>query len=409
VTIVLRARWILPIDQPPIRDGWIEMADGHIVAIGAGRAPAEANDRGNVAVLPGLVNAHTHLELSWMAGRIAPSASMDAWIHRLMELRRSGAPGGRDGEVLAARRAAASMREAGTVLVGDVSNTAITPRLLEEAGLGGTVFHELLGFNHLDPLGAVREAWARIDALDASRTSRSRLSHSVVAHAPYSVSPALFRAIAAARREAPLSVHLAESPAEIEFLRTGQGPIRQMLESLGVWSGSWPIPRCTPVRYLDDLGYLAPGTLIVHGVYLTDDELDRLRDAGAILVTCPRSNLWVGAGPPRLAHFYAEGLPVAIGTDSLASVASLSLFDELAEIRRLAPEVAAGRLLESATRIGAEALGFGAEYGTLAPHKRAALVEVDVPAGVTDVEEYLVSGVRTDRVRRLNLNLDGSC
>ena len=405
MTTVLRARWLLPIDQPPIGGGWIEVDHGHIVALGAGHPPAAATDLGDVAVLPGLVNAHTHLELSWMAGRIPPAASMDAWIKRLMDLRRAGAPGGREGEILAADRAAVSMRDAGTVLVGDVSNTAATPRVLADAGLGGTVFHELLGFNHLDPLGAVREAWARIDALGPPQASASGLIHSVVAHAPYSVSPALFRAIAAARREAPLAVHLAESPEEIEFLRSGQGPIRQMLEALGVWSGSWPIPRCTPVRYLDDLGYLQPGTLIVHGVYLTDDELDRLRDAGAVLVTCPRSNLWVGAGPPRLSHFYAEDLPVAIGTDSLASVASLSVFDELAEIRRLAPEVAAGRLLESATRIGAEALGFGAEFGTLAPHKRAAMVAVDVPSGVTDVEEYLVSGVPSHRIRRVDAHV----
>jgi aminodeoxyfutalosine deaminase len=117
-------------------------------------------------------------------------------------------------------------------------------------------------------------------------------------------------------------------------------------------------------------------------------------------VTCPRSNVWVGAGLPRLSHFYGCGLPVAIGTDSLASVGSLNMFDELAEARRIAPDVSAAGLLESATRRGAQALGFGSDYGTLAPGKRAELVAVQVPAGVADVEEYLVSGVPASVIRR---------
>jgi cytosine/adenosine deaminase-related metal-dependent hydrolase len=142
--------------------------------------------------------------------------------------------------------------------------------------------------------------------------------------------------------------------------------------------------------------------LVVHGVHLTDDALERLRQAGAVLVTCPRSNVWVGAGAPRLSHFYASGVPVAVGTDSLASAASLNMFDELAEIRRLAPEVAGASILESATRIGARALGRGRDFGTLAAGKRAALVAVDVPAAVRDVEEYLVGGVPSSNVRPIN-------
>ena len=154
----------------------------------------------------------------------------------------------------------------------------------------------------------------------------------------------------------------------------------------------------------DAFKHLRPGTLVVHAVHVTDDGLERLRRAKAVVVTCPRSNLWVGAGPPRLSHFYAARVPVAVGTDSLASAPTLSLFDEMAEMRRIAPEVAASALLDSATRRGAEALGLGHEYGTIAPGKRAALVAVDVPASAPDredVEEYLVSGVAPEAVRRV--------
>jgi cytosine/adenosine deaminase-related metal-dependent hydrolase len=196
-------------------------------------------------------------------------------------------------------------------------------------------------------------------------------------------------------------VHAGESPEEIEFLHSGRGPIRRMLEQLGVWDVTWEPPMSGPVDYLWGLGYLRRGTLVVHGVHLAERELDQLRRVGAVLVTCPRSNLWVGAGMPRVSHFYAAGVPVAIGTDSLASVASLNLFDELAELRRIAPDVAAASLLESATRVGAEALGFGASHGTIAAGKSASLVAVDVPAGVDDVEEYLVGGVPPSAVRRV--------
>jgi cytosine/adenosine deaminase-related metal-dependent hydrolase len=220
------------------------------------------------------------------------------------------------------------------------------------------------------------------------------VSFSVVAHAPYSVSPALFSAIVARAGRTPLTIHLAESPEELEFLRTGRGPIRRTLETLGVWTGTWRVPDCDPVQYVTDLGYLQPGTLVVHAVHVTDDGLERLRRAKAVIVTCPRSNLWVGAGPPRLSHFYAARVPVAVGTDSLASAPTLNMFDELAEMRRLAPEVSAGMLLESATRVGADALGFGRDFGTIAPGKRAVLTQVALPAaGASDVEEYLVSGV----------------
>ena len=392
---ILRARWLLPIDRAPIQDGWIEIADGRIAGLGQGKAPSAADDLGDVALLPGLVNTHTHLELSWMAGLVPPAESMDAWIRKLMSVRRAGAPGGHDAEMLAAREAAATLRATGTVLVGDISNSLATAVVIAEAGLGGVVFHELIGFRHLDPAGAVREAWQQTPEMPPE------VLFSVVAHAPYSVSPALFREIANSRQITPLSVHLAESAEEVEFLRSGRGPIREMLETLGVWTDEWKVPQCDPVEYLDRLGYLQRGTLVVHAVHLTDTALERLRKAGAVVVTCPRSNLWVGSGPPRLSHFYSAKLPVAIGTDSLASTPTLNLFDELREMRRLAPEIAAAKLLESATRVGAEALGFGNTYGTLAPGKRAALVAVRIPGGVHDVEEHLVTSVRAADIERV--------
>jgi cytosine/adenosine deaminase-related metal-dependent hydrolase len=216
-------------------------------------------------------------------------------------------------------------------------------------------------------------------------------------HAPYSVSPALFTAIRASVNEkapALTSVHLGESVQEVQFLRDGTGPFRALLERLGVWTDTWTPPGASPVSYLDALGFLDARTLVVHGVQFDGADLQRLRAIGATLVSCPRSNVWVGVGSPPLDSFYDAGVIVALGTDSLASVADLSMFNELAEARRIAPRVPARRLLESATLVGARALGFQSEFGSLEVGKRAAIVTVTLPSQlVGDVEEYLVGGV----------------
>lgn len=387
----------------PLRDGWVSVTDGRVTAVGQGSVAGPVQDLGDVALLPGLVNAHTHVELSWMAGLVPEAASMDEWIRTLMHVRRMG-PAGGDADVVATMtRAALDMGATGTVLVGDISNSLASVSVLERSHLEGVVFHEILGFNPVDPIGMVRDAQHRLNQL-----ANQPRAHSVVGHAPYSTAPALFAEIAA-RHEgpAPLSVHVAESAEEIEFLHTGRGPIRAMLETLGVWSGTWDVPRCGPVDYLKRVGYLRPGTLLVHCVHLTVGELEDVRDADAVVVTCPRSNVWVGGGVPPVSRFYGAGVPVAIGTDSLASTDSLNMFDELAALRRLAPEVDAARLLESATRVGAEALGLGHDYGTIAAGRLARLATVALPAGLgsrgEDVEEYLVSGVPAAAIGRVDL------
>ena len=178
------------------------------------------------------------------------------------------------------------------------------------------------------------------------------------------------------------SVHLGESPEEMEFIRHGTGPWRTLLEELRVWTDAWEAPGTSPVEYLERLGFLDRRVLAVHGVQLAGDDLDRLRSLDMTVVACPRSNRYVGVGAPPLEAFYAMNVNVAFGTDSLASVEDLNLFSELAEARRIAPRVQARSLLESATRHGARALGFEDEFGTLEEGKRAQLIAVRLPDGV---------------------------
>jgi cytosine/adenosine deaminase-related metal-dependent hydrolase len=397
----LRAAWVVPVDQPPIAGGWVVVDRGQITAIGRPEA-ADASawgpvtDLGSVALLPGLVNAHTHLELSWLRGAVAPAERFADWVQALFAVR--GRPSD-IGDVEAIRAealdAARAMRACGTSLVGDISNSLAVADIPAQVGLHGWTFHEVLGFSERDD-AQVRHSRDRRASAEAGP-----MAVSVAAHAPYSVSRELLQAVAAEGQRlkpAPVSVHLAESPEEDAFIRTGTGPWRVLLEQMKVWRADWPVPGVSPTAYLAGVGLLQPQTLAVHCTHADDDDLALLREAGATLVTCPRSNTWVGVGAPPIRRFYASGVRVAFGTDSLASVEDLNLFSELAAAHAVAPDVPASRLLASATLDGARALGLDRDYGSLTVGKCADIVAVTLPSEISDIEVHLVSGVSADRV-----------
>lgn len=397
------AAWILPISEPPIRDGWLAVDRGRVVAIGAaGRRVlsdgAQVVGLGDVAVLPGLVNAHTHLELSYLHDEVPPASQFVTWVRGVMNARRQHPdPSGR--EILdAVDRALTEAVACGTAIVGDISNTLVTFGPLTRSSLAAVVFHELIGFDTPDPAGMVAKACSDLEAL----VPTERVRASLAAHAPYSVAPLVLRAIRqAVDRDlfAPCSIHVSESAEEVEFIRGGGGPWRAVLEEIGSWNPAWIPPGGSPVQFLDDSGFLDARVLAVHGVQMTTADLDRLVARGTTLVTCPRSNGHTGAGAPPIEDFYNYGVKVAVGTDSLASSPDLNVFAELATMRALAPTVSAGALLDSATRQGARALGFDADYGTIEPGKSGRLLAVSVPPDTGDVEEYLVSGIEPDQIR----------
>ena len=390
------AAWIVPITSPPIRNGWVEIENGLIKAVGPPdeRPPSAAVREIRLdthVILPGLVNAHTHLELSGLQGRVPPADSMPAWVRRLLACTADEAP-----DDLAIRSGIREAHRAGTALVGDISNTLASVEPLRDSPIDAVVFKELLGFDEPRPTRLVARALA-----DLADRQPDGPRPGLAAHALYSVSPSLFAALRTAvdaHSVGPLSVHVAESREELEFLRAGDGPWRELLEERGRWDSSWTPSSEGPVAYLDRLGWLRDDTLMVHGVHLTDHELERLARAGSTLVTCPRSNRWTGAGTPPVGRFFASGVRVAVGTDSLASVADLNLFGELREVRRLEPSVPASAILESATLHGAQALGFGGDLGAVVAGYRAALITVRCSETIGDVEEYLVSGIQPGQI-----------
>jgi cytosine/adenosine deaminase-related metal-dependent hydrolase len=398
--IYYHASWIVPISQPPVRDGWVAVDRGRVVAISR-RQPTDGAlevDLGESAILPGLVNAHTHLELSYLREQVPPTSDFVTWVRGVISERRKR-PDPRSPEILEAiDQGIAEALAYGTAIVGDISNTLVTFDALARSPLAAVVFYELIRFNTQDPRGFVQAATQAIELLSPS----PRVRASLAAHAPYSVAPLVFRAIRqAVDRDpfSPCSVHLSESTEEVDFIRTGGGPWRAILEELGSWDPQWVPPGGTPVQFLDECGFLDGRVLAVHGVQMGAADLERLALRGTTLVTCPRSNGHTGAGAPPLEDFYQSGVRIAVGTDSLASAPDLNLFAELATIRALAPSVPAATLLDSATRQGSRALGFDADFGTIEAGKLARLLAVTVPAGTDDVEEYLVSGVSPEQIR----------
>lgn len=389
-----RAAWVLPMDRAPIKDGIVTVESGKVAAVGSALARSADRDLGNVAILPGLINAHTHLELSWLRDRVPPASNFTDWVKTLFAIR--GRPdSAMDAQQIAPiREAIAEAKASGTVAVGDISNSLASVGPMQEAGLDGIVFHELLGFKERDGALLVTSQPVR----DTARKAGARVS--LAPHAPYSTSLELFRAIRMAVNELDhpiMSVHLGENPEEVELLEKGSGPWRGMLEAIGAWRDDWVIPGCDPVSYLDRHGLIDAKTLVIHGVQFTPGNLTRLAQIDATVVTCPRSNQWVGVGYPPIERFYRSGVKVAVGTDSLASVEDLNLFSELKTMRWLAPSVPARTILESATVVGAQALGLD-DLGALTPGKRAEMIAVRLPDHVDDIEEFLLTGIEPSHI-----------
>lgn len=396
----VRAGWVVPVSGPVVRDGWIDVDSrrGTIVAIGpdgpgADRDADRVVDLDGAAVLPGLVNAHTHLELSHLAGAVPPAVDFVAWVRAMLAVR-VGTPVSTAVIAEAIAHAIAGMEASGTAGVGDVGNTDFAILPLAASSLSGVHLREALGFRRADAARVAAET--RLGAVLAQtrlvEQRCDRLVASVAPHAPYSTSAPLIQALAMgydATRPVS-SIHLAESPEEIRFLATGDGPFRALLDDLGAWDETWTPPGLAPVAYLQHLDVLHERLLVVHGTQLTPDALAAVAASGATLVLCARSNAWVGAGTPPVSGAFASGARIAIGTDSLASVDDLNMFAELRALRRIAPSVPAAKLLEAATLGGARGLGCEG-LGRLGPGATSRAVVRVPPVGVADVEEWLVA------------------
>jgi cytosine/adenosine deaminase-related metal-dependent hydrolase len=360
--------WLIVGDgSPAIERGAVVLdTSERVIAVGDREAlrrahPDVAFQTLDAVLTPGLVNAHTHLELSGLRGRVAGGRGFVPWVDSLVKLRAAEKP---ELDTESVDAAISELLSAGVMGLGDVTNRLNTVPALGALPFAGCVFHEVFG---------LRKETAEV-MLGLALKEReefvgwpAQLKYALAPHTPYTLNPEVFRAILARVREsgARTSLHLAEHAAERAYLESGGGPYPEWLRTRDASPLDWQPPGCGSVEYAARLGALAKDVIAVHLTDARAEELMRVASAGAPVVLCPRSNLHIELKLPPLHDILRAGIRPGLGTDSLASNASL---DPLAEARALHarfPTVSAATLLAMATGWGAEALGLGHVLGHL--------------------------------------------
>jgi cytosine/adenosine deaminase-related metal-dependent hydrolase len=396
----LAARWLLPIEGEPIERGALLIgSDGRIQDIGPDTTvprPADATVEifDDAVILPGLINTHTHLELTGLEHQVS-EREFTAWIRRLREVKaaRSDAEYGE-----AARRGLASCFAAGVTTIADTGDSGAVLQALVEAGGSGVAYQEVFGPHPGQLSESLAGLQSRVEQLGRVATGRVRIG--VSPHAPYTVSGVLFRAVSewARSEQLPLAVHIAESPAESEFLLQGTGRFADAWRARDIPQPS-PLGR-TPIQWLVEHGVLSERTLCIHAVQLEPDDLGRLADAGAAVSHCPRSNQVHGHGAAPLEDLLENGIRVGLGTDSVVSVGRLDLLAEARAAAKLAPSLDAADLIELCTLAGARALGLETETGSLVPGKWADCVVMRTAADSPGLAAEHVLASRSNDVLR---------
>lgn len=371
--------------------------NGRIVEIGRRTPPgAVEQDLGDALLIPGLVNAHTHLEFSSLKKRLGkPGISLPEWVRLVIGQR----PTSRQVDKAVAAGLQQSV-QAGVTTVADIcrlpsnayADAAVCPR--------SVLMQESIGYSQARAASALSAAKQGLEELGAaSQRADGRVSLGVSPHAPYTVSPHLIRELVslASERRLPVALHLAESPEELELMNSGTGPFQELLEERSMWD-PWSVSRgATPQDYLRILN-LAPHALVVHGNYLDHASLAMMgRHADSMsLVYCPRTHSYFQHSEYPLAEALALGVRVCIGSDSLASSPDLSILSEMREVAAKHPTVSPDAILRMATHSGAEALGVNDRAGSIRPGAPADMVAVNVPGGIDGRANSLLESVLND-------------
>lgn len=387
--VALRARLIFPIAAPPIFDGCVTISGERIVAVGRSPGDAESIDLGDVAILPGLVNAHTHLEFSDLAVPLGePGGTLPDWIRQLMAHRHGAVTSPHEN----VRRGLSECLRTGTTTVGEIATTDWRSAMTAS----GQTMPEVVIFREAiaPTIERVGPAVAAVEDFLTSAPTPPHVTPAISPHAPYTVHPQLFDALIdlARRHHAPLAMHLAETREELELLRSGQGPFRTLLEDLNAWNAAPDARYASILPYLEALSR-AHRALVIHGNYLSDVEQAYVAQHSATMsvVYCPRTHAYFGHDAYPLENLLDLGVRVVLGTDSRASNPDLDLWVELQFVRARHPRIAPARLLELATRNGAEALGLEQSVGAIEPGKLANLAVVKISNSGGDPYECLLS------------------
>ncbi|MCA1797247.1 MAG: amidohydrolase family protein [Geobacteraceae bacterium] len=417
-THIYSSRYIVPIEDATLENGALVVKDERIIAIGekaqlVQRYPhAPCTDFGDSILLPAPINAHTHLELShfprWEEQHRAyteeqkpkDKQGFTAWILRLIEIKKSL---GRDPEIYrSAWHTGLHLAQcAGTGYIGDILTT---PQLSATAAehLPGRGYIEIVGH---DPA----QVHTRLQHLEHWADHAPHALWGAAPHAPYTLSQDMLKLSfrTTTTRHLPSSIHLGESDEEVEFLSSASGPMAQELYPYVNWEHHLNPPRrMRPLECLQKAGGLRRDTLLVHGVQLNRSEINSVASSGASVVLCPRSNARLQCGKAPAGEYLRAGVPLALGTDSLASNSSLSMWDEMAfALQWFGGELSPKQLLHMATCGGATALGLE-DAGSLAQGQRATFVVVSPPAlpDLPEVAQFLCHSRRGRDITALYRN-----
>lgn len=402
-----RARWIFVTGEQPLRDGFITVADGEIKSIHS-RTDEPFRDLGDVGLLPGIVNAHTHLEFSDLAQPLGqPGMEFPKWLQLVIANRMARGSRPTESEIA---KGLLECRDSGTVAIGEIATHDWTPPsqpnnvALSDDHVGAPVDARFLR-DAQTPKSVSFYEWISLDPArqgdleERQSRHRDRLTENpsfvegVSPHAPYTLHPALFEVTCsrAVSKQLPIATHLAESLPELELLGTGQGLLREFLESLGVWREDAFEKARKPMWYLERLAK-TPRSLIVHGNYLSESELDFLaaNRSSMSLVYCPRTHHYFRHQPYPLLEALAKGVRVVLGTDSRASNPDLNLWNEFRFLVEQFPQVSVQQALQMITVDAAASLGMAPAVAMLAPGSSATVNLIPMASSAKDPWQALL-------------------
>jgi aminodeoxyfutalosine deaminase len=407
--VILSAPWVVPVDVPVIREGSIVVADGRIVDIDRRdniiqKYPLLPETSYSCVLMPGLVNAHMHLELSHLQNNIEPLADQNFtdWIDALIAQRVTNKSSSEE-IVKTFTMTLHNQYGSGVVLIGDIGNEYYA----ELHFVGGEFQPNVVRM--LEYLGPNREA------SQVAQESLIQLDDQISAtgHAAYSTAPELLQAIKkrCTRLQGIFSIHTAESRDEREFLRTGTGRFRDFLEKKNSWDGvfSFPEPGFPgTIEYFDHLGILDDKTLLVHCVHVSKNELRLIKKRGTRICLCPGSNQFLGVGLAPVEQMVAVGLLPGIGTDSPASNHSIDIWREMQLLAKNYSKLEPFIVLAMATMGGAKALRYDADFGSLSVGKKAKFIHVSSASlkGCSDGKQLikeLVSGGKPTEIEWVSI------
>ncbi|MFP6751844.1 MAG: amidohydrolase family protein [Pirellulaceae bacterium] len=369
----ISARWVLTMSGELLENGVVEIQQGRIIDVRSARAGEDLLELGEVALLPGLVNTHTHLEFSQLSEPIQAPSFTD-WIRQLVSYRREQLATG-EKRVAAICQGIVESISSGVTTIGEIATDSECQQAYADLPSPSIVMREVIGTAAADE----QDRLAMVQQFLGSVPAGAGWQGAISPHSPYTVRPSLLEELCelATVHQLPAAMHLAESREEMQLFQDQQGPLRELLEELEAWhEDAWP-PGFTVASCLEHL-CRCPRSLVIHGNYLDPVHWQLLAEQRerVSLVYCPRTHRHFDHPDYRLAERLAAGVRVVLGTDSRASTADLDL---LAEIRAAAeehPGVSPGQLLAMATSDASEALGLAGEVGQLAAGRRANLVVV---------------------------------